>query len=378
MTLMLPANCAAFGNLKDVFLSAERSTRAEQNPLGLSAVRSGVVVMVDGLGYFNLQQSASHAPFLASAQTGDETYCGFPSTTVASITSFATGVTPGEHGLFGYRIFDRSLGEQVNLLSGLDKYEILNYLRTNSISETSSVDVYAVTREEYADSGMTRATMPAAEHVFAETIESRFRQAELLLANTDKALIYLYIPELDQCAHRYGVASEEWRNLLSQLDVSIMHFTKSIASDIGVLVTADHGIIDISPDNHIHLDDYSEISECLVNLAGDPRAPYLYLQSSAFVPQMRRFFEQNFTEFFEVLSTDELVAKGLWSQAMLEDDDLLPDLVLISRKPVAVFDRRFSKTKSMSMIGHHGSLTAIETRVPLLRFGGYSSSLLVP
>ncbi len=378
MTLMLPANCGAFGNLKDVFLSAEQSMRAEKNVFDLNPVRSALVVMVDGLGYFNLKQNAAQAPFMWSAEQGYQAFCGFPSTTVASITSFATGVPPGEHGLFGYRIFDRSLGEQVNLLSGLDKYQILNYLRAKSVSESTNKRVFAVTRREYAESGMTRATMPAAEHLFAETIEERFNRAKTFLTDTDAALGYLYIPELDQCAHRYGVASQEWKDLLSQLDVALMEFITSTASDVGVLVTADHGIIDIAEEDHIYLDEFTEVSDELVDLAGDPRVPYLYLKSNSLAPQVKQFFESRFEDYFAVLSPEDLVAGGLWTKEMLADDDLLPDLVLISRRKVAVFHRRFSKSKSMEMIGHHGSLTPEETRVPLLRFSGYSSSLLVP
>lgn len=352
--------------------------RAEQNAFDLNAVRSAVVVMVDGLGFYNLERNSAHAPFMSSVEQRDQAFCGFPSTTVASITSLATGVAPGEHGLFGYRIFDRSLGEQVNLLSGLDKYQILNYLREKSISEKTNFEVFAVTRQEYADSGMTRATMPAAAHRFAETFEQRFEQAHKVLTDAQQALIYLYIPELDQCAHRFGAKSQEWTALLSRLDVALKQFIGSIAPDVGVLVTADHGIIDIAADDHIYLDDFADVSDALLDLAGDPRAPYLYLKSSSLTPQVKQFFESHFIDDFVLLSPDELVAQGLWSAAMLDDDDLLPDLVLISKRPVAVFHRGFSKAKSMAMIGHHGSLTAEETRVPLLRLGGYSSSLLVP
>ena len=89
MTSMLPAIPTAFGNLKDVFRSAQLSVLGLDNPFGLQAVRSAVVIMVDGLGSENLHSAAKFAPFLASA-TQKTIYCGFPSTTASSITTFAT------------------------------------------------------------------------------------------------------------------------------------------------------------------------------------------------------------------------------------------------------------------------------------------------
>ena len=147
---MLPAIPPAFGNLKDVFRSAQKSVLGQENAFALPKVSSAIVVMVDGLGAKNLEASQRYAPFLSSASQST-IYSGFPSTTASSITTFATGVSNSEHGLFGYKIFDRSRQESVNLLSGIDKYSVLDYLKVEPISTEMLCQVHAVTLPEYAD-----------------------------------------------------------------------------------------------------------------------------------------------------------------------------------------------------------------------------------
>ena len=114
--------------------------------------------------------------------------------------------------------FARELAEPVNLLSGVDKYSVLDYALSASISETSTLEVHAVTLSEYAESGMTRATMHNATHHFADSIAGRLTIANELVLQPGR-LVYVYIPELDQTAHKFGVASSNWQELLDRKSV---------------------------------------------------------------------------------------------------------------------------------------------------------------
>jgi predicted AlkP superfamily phosphohydrolase/phosphomutase len=62
-----------------------------------------VLLVLDGLGWHQLRRYAHCAPTLAAMEGGAVTTVA-PSTTVTALTSIATGLTPGEHGLIGYRI----------------------------------------------------------------------------------------------------------------------------------------------------------------------------------------------------------------------------------------------------------------------------------
>jgi predicted AlkP superfamily pyrophosphatase or phosphodiesterase len=367
---MLPAIPAAFGNLKDVFRSAEASVLGKTNAFHLNKVDSSIVIMVDGLGFENLMQNAKSARFLSSIEQSTEVFCGFPSTTVVSLSSFATGLDSSKHGLFGYRIFDRARQESVNLLSGVDKYSILDYLMCESISETSSLEVHAVTLSDYENSGMTRATLNRAEHHFAESIGERFDIAARLAAEPNR-LLYLYVPELDQAAHRYGVNSDQWRNLLSELDVAVAKLVGSIDSNIGVVLTADHGIVDVAAENHIYLDLISELDNKVLDVGGDPRDTFVYLEAGVDCLKIASAIDDYCANRAKAFTPTQLVEAGLWQPDLLQLDDLLPDLVVIALAEVAIYHRAFARPKSLKMIGQHGALTQNEIRVPLIRLGAY-------
>lgn len=376
MSSMLPAIPPSFGNLKDVFRSAQQSVLGDENVLNLPSVESAIVILVDGLGAKNLMAASSSAPFLISA-SGRTIYCGFPSTTASSIASFATGTLSSEHGLFGYKIFDRARQQSINLLSGIDKYSVLDYLKVEPISFHERCRVNAVTLAEYADTGFTRATMHNAIHHFSDSIAGRFRIAADL-AQSEKSLIYVYVPELDQAAHRFGADSEQWRSLLSELDMSVRKLVEAISENTGLLITSDHGIVDVKHSDHVFLDEILEIRDDFIDVAGDPRVVFLYLRDLAEIERVKRTLTSEMADSVSVVEPHDLIEAGYWTNSILNDDDLVPDLVLLAKADVAVYHRDFAKISSMRMVGQHGSLSDGEVQIPLLGFCAYSSSLLVP
>src|SRR5437762_10788189 len=68
------------------------------NPLALEPAPRVCLLLVDGLGWELLEANRPAAPFL-NAMAGEPLSAGFPATTAASLSSLATGLPPGEHGL---------------------------------------------------------------------------------------------------------------------------------------------------------------------------------------------------------------------------------------------------------------------------------------
>ena len=65
--------------------------------------RQVVILVLDGLGWEQFDDHREHMPTLATFEGGAITTV-VPSTTATALTSITTGLTPGEHGLVGYRI----------------------------------------------------------------------------------------------------------------------------------------------------------------------------------------------------------------------------------------------------------------------------------
>ena len=78
-----------------------------------------VLLILDGLGWEQLDERRHLMPTLSSMVGGPITTVA-PTTTATALCSIATGLTPAEHGLLGYRV----------LLGG----EVLNVLRWASVA----------------------------------------------------------------------------------------------------------------------------------------------------------------------------------------------------------------------------------------------------
>jgi hypothetical protein len=74
--------------------------------LRLDGVRRIAVLLIDGLGWHQIPTAAPFAPTLAdlAARAPRMITTGFPSTTPTSLVSLGTGVSPGTHGVLGFRV----------------------------------------------------------------------------------------------------------------------------------------------------------------------------------------------------------------------------------------------------------------------------------
>src|ERR1700710_869463 len=72
-------------------------------PAPMHGARQQVLFIVDGLGWEQLEAHRELMPTL-SGFTGGPITTVAPTTTATALTSIATGLTPGEHGVVGYRI----------------------------------------------------------------------------------------------------------------------------------------------------------------------------------------------------------------------------------------------------------------------------------
>ena len=360
-----------------MFISALGSITGQENRLGLPKAKSACVVLVDGLGSANLRFRAGHAHFLANQLSKDGSIlCGFPSTTVASLASFSTGLRAGRHGMVGYQVFDRHASAIVNLLTGLgSSTEAKKWQSQETVSEkavSQSVPCYFVGPAEYQDSGFTFATMRGATYIPAKSLDDRVLAAKKILNDKESALVYLYVPELDQRAHAFGAKSGQWVEKLEDLDHAVRQLIKSVASNVGILLTADHGIVDVAHERHVYLDELP--LDGLLSVGGDPRVLFLYFDQAKAMTSLSETIEllRAFVGKRAFVATrSDMVDAGWYGEATPEAVSRMPDIFLIAHGETALYHRQFAKPKSLQMIGQHGAISDDELLVPLLRFGVY-------
>lgn len=362
----IPAAPKDVGRLSLVLASAISATKSETNELSLRPVKSAVVILVDGMGVHNLEAFAGHAPNLMKAwklkPKSIRSEC--PSTTVLGLVSLASGLRAGSHGLIGYNVLRKGDTASTNLLSGWEQSAAnpLEWKGYKTLSESNEITV--VSPSVYEHSGFTQLTMPGARFVGVDDLSDRVARAATL-AKEPGTVIYVYVPELDQAGHRFGCTSDAWVSQLEALDSAFAR--AGFTASTGVVVTADHGMVDVEPANHVYLEQLSSLQGSKFVTAGDTRCAYIYLQDSSTTESVEIGLAEELGSSAFVCEWQDLVDSG-W-QVEPTSRIAIPDLVLLAKERIAFYDRRTAKVSSMRMVGHHGSVSDQETRIPLITLG---------
>ncbi|KQS08046.1 hypothetical protein ASG04_12945 [Curtobacterium sp. Leaf183] len=366
---VLPSCLVALGAADDTWLR----TNGLEARIALRPARSAIVVLVDGLGANALSARSGHARFLAA--TKRRLRSGFPTTTAAALSTLTTGRSPGTHGVVGYSGWNPDTGTVMNLLSGWDDEVPAGWLRSTTLftaAATLGVDPVVVGPARYRSSGMTANVLGGARYVGADSIPERVDAA---IAETvgGRSLVYLYVPELDSIGHKHGWQSDRWTAALELLDGELARLDARVTPDVGVLVTADHGVLDVPDDANVAMD--PELLVDVVGVAGDPRCRQLTVAPGTDVPALVDAWRASVGKRAIVASRDEAVSAG-WFGAVT--DDVLPrigDVLVVARGSWAFNDdRQLDPRKDPKrMIGQHGALTDDEVGVPLRLAGAFAT-----
>lgn len=336
--------------------------------------QSVVLVVVDGLGAISLRSHAGHARALTGSMTKkDVAHSVFPSTTAAALTSIVTGVWPGEHGLVGYQVLDAPRDILVNQLSGWENEGIdpLTWQAAPTIFErahANSHQSFAVGAAAYAHSGFTQATLRGAKFVPATNPRSHVETAYEIAQSHPGSLVYCYLPQVDKAGHKHGVASGEWVAALEDIDAAL---AARIPPGVGVLVTSDHGMIDVSSNRQVVLEEPH--LEGIRHLGGEPRMLHAYLEPEADADVVTTRMRADLDGMADVISREEAVQSGLFGPVVTEASaSRIGDLLVIARGAWALYDGTAADQRARGMVGQHGALTPEERNVPLVRLGAFA------
>ena len=368
-------------SIAEVLSSAAASLGVDgfANTLGLPAASRVCVVLADGLGRNLLKQKSAHTPFLRSviqAGQGDVPVwldSAFPSTTAAALSSLGTGLPPGQHGMVGYDVLDPQQDKVVNLLGNWDPgVDPLAWQPFPTVLERAAgeVAVTTVSLPQFADSPMTGAALRGGSFISATTAHARTAAAAEAMAAPGRSLMYFYVNELDKAGHRYGCQSEQWEHQLEELDATLKRLHSSLPAGTTILLTADHGMLDVPEQQRIDFSADPELVQGVRHTAGEPRMVHLYLEDASDESRERLLtaWRNRFGGRIWAFTRDEAIAGGLFGPVRPAVEARIGDVMIAARDALALYDTRRSRPAAMEVVGQHGSLTKAEREVPLLCF----------
>ena len=366
---VLPAVAAAVGSELEPQRAAQaRSARAR---LDLPSAERVCVVLVDGLGERMLTERRGHAAFLRGHLPSARTLTvGYPSTTAASMGLFGTGCGAGLTGLAGYTVRNPATGRLANLVSWDGADDPVAWQREPTWFSSMAAGGTAVTSvgpAGFAGSGLTLAALRGARYVGAESLADRVDVTVRELARP--GVVYLYWGDVDKTGHKDGWQSGAWGDALSETDRELARLARRLPPGTLLLVTADHGMVDVDSDRLVDVATTPALREGVALVAGEPRASHVHLEPGADHAAVRDRWRELLDGQAWVVDRETAVTEGWFGPVAPGVLPMIGDLVVAARGTSGVVDSRTQTPHSLLLRGMHGSLTAGEMYVPLVVVG---------
>lgn len=329
-------------------------------PDPIQSARQIVLLVLDGLGWEQLQHRRHLAPTLAAMSGGPITSVA-PTTTSTALTSITTGTPPAEHGVLGYRI---AVGD-----------EVLNVLRwtTPSGDARQTIDpgqfvrrrpfggrpVPVVTRAEFANTGFTMG------HLVGTRLRG-WRVTSTIPVEVAGALaagdpfVYAYYDGVDKVAHEYGLGAH-YDAELRAADALVADLLRALPAGGVLVVTADHGQVEVG-DRCITI--APDVLADVTMLSGEGRFRWLHTAPEDREKVAARALD-HYGDMAWVMTRDQVEAAGWFGGALTGDlAARIGDVALLPFTPHAFVDPH--DTGELRLVSRHGSLTPAEAWVPLV------------
>jgi hypothetical protein len=353
-----------------ILASLDRETPESQNVLGLPPAERACLLIVDGLGWEQLRDHPAAAPFLSElARNSRPITAGFPATTSTSLASLGTGSPPGQHGMVGYKVSVPGEDILLNALRWDSRVDPRQWQPLPTVYERATAAGIAavhVARGSFRGRGLTIAALRGAELRSADSMGALAAQGAAALAEHGRAYVMVYHGDLDSTGHMFGVGSDSWYYQLAHVDKLAEQLASALPSQTCLYVTADHGMVDVGPDNRIDADETPELRDGLALLGGEPRARHVYARPGAAADVLATWREV-LGERAWVLPRDEAIKEGWFGPVDGRMVDRIGDVVAAATDGFAVVASKAEPAES-ALFAMHGSLTSAEQFVPALSF----------
>lgn len=329
-------------------------------PDELRGAQQVVMLVLDGLGWLQLQDRVSIAPALSSLIGGPITTVA-PSTTATALTTITTGLTPAEHGIVGYRV-DME-GEILNTLrwataSG-DARRRLPPSEVQPFPAFLGQRVPVVSRAELDGTGFSAAHLAGSRHHGWRMPSSMVVEVQTLVASGEP-FVYAYYDGIDKIAHERGFG-HFYDAELRAVDRLVGDLLETLPAGCALVITADHGQVQVA-DRMVTPD--ADVLTMVQRQSGEGRFRWLHARAGA-TADLAAVARERYGDVAWVVERERLIDEA-WLGAPVPPPvaSRLGDVALVAHAEVAFHDP--DDSGPFSLMCRHGSLTEAEMLVPLL------------
>ena len=320
----------------------------------------------------------------------------FPSTTAAHTTSIHTGLNVGQSGIYEWQYYEPIVDDIILPLffsyARDKKRDTLKqapfppeafYPEQSLYQQLKSEGVvsYVFQHQSYTPSTFSNCVFKGAHVVpFRSFSDVLTRLAEIVLAHkAPPYYYYVYFDRIDMLCHQYGPASKQFEqeveNFLLLMDQLFYQKIRGKVSNTLLIVTADHGQVEVDPRTTMYLNKQATSIEHFLQTnqsgrllvpAGSARDMFLYVKAE-YLDEALAHLQKQFEGKAEVYKTADLLAQRFFGSQEPSQQFLkrVGNLVILPYPgetawwyEEGVFDMHF--------LGHHGGLTPQEMEIPFM------------
>lgn len=384
LSAVLPALSAAIGHPAASKIHAD--PQACKNALGLPDAQSAIVVLVDGLGYWNLAMRLGHAPYLRSLMNESTNQrpiatCA-PSTTVAAMATFGTGTCPGLTGMAGYTQLEPESRKLIQLIQFKDALD--SKPANPRIPTPPMVDPHDLQREEtifeklqhqgvrvtssglpkFAGSPLTEAALRGTD--YQANVTPRDRVLAAARAARTPGLTYLYIRDADKVGHNYGWDSEHWVAAFEHIDAQLALLKRSAPAGTLIVIVADHGMVQTDMEQRLDIAAEPALTQGVELVGGEPRSLMLYVESGESPDAVADRWRNRLEDTALVRTKTQAIAEGLFGPVSDRVKPMIGDVIVQASDAATFVDSRIQGDKATHLPSVHGSQTMLEMGIPCL------------
>ena len=389
----VPAAIASFFGLK-----TREATLLEpyiSRKVAVDDPRNIVLIVLDGFGYGAWLKAIYSRGFFQTVTDRGFVFpitTVFPSATPAALTTLATGLTPQEHGLPEWYVYLERLdmiiatlpfspmgvAERDTLLGKMDPRNLFSGETVYRSLKRGKVDSLALIPSANSNSAYTRMALGGSQVIpYQSPAECAVLLRQRLKSLKRKTFFTAYYDSIDSIAHKCGPNSEEWRGEISALSQVLQRefldkMDKLTARRTLLIVTADHGQINVNPNETVYLNEHRKLVR---DFEKSPRGKTILPSWGARdlalhvredkVDQVESMLSENLKGRALVLRTKEAVRMGLFglNKASPRFSRRAGDILILPRQKNTIWYQH-PEGKRFHFLGAHGGLTEDEVLIP--------------
>lgn len=321
------------------------------------------LLILDGLGWDQLEEHRDLMPTLAAMDARPIDTVA-PTTTATALTSIATGLTPGEHGLIGYRMVLG--GEVVNVLRWANGEQGVR--RSHPPRDVQPFDPFlgsqppVISQAELQGSAFTEAHLRGSKPVGWRSPSSISVEAAAQIAAGER-FVYAYYGGIDKIAHERGFGLY-YDSELRWADALVASIIETLPAGTVLLITADHGQVHVG-DRVIRPS--AEMLRDVTLQSGEGRFRWLHCAPGA-IADVVDAARDEVGHLAWVVTREQMIDEQWFGPTVSPPvRSRLGDVALVAREPVSFYEE--GDSGPFELVCRHGSLTSAEVHVPLLAVG---------